>query len=473
MAGFDTDVMFADNIDFSGGFPVTGKITTDGQILIGSTAAPHIRVGSFTSSGGTLNITTGAGTINLDVSAVAGGDVTGPGSSTDNAIARFDLTTGKIIQNSGVIIDDSDVVSGATQLNVDNLRLDGNDISSTDTNGNITLSPDGTGIVSTMSALSVGGVAESDITIGGVAIDGTVIVHTEGATDLAELLVERHSDTAGFGAHLIFARSRGTEASETVVQDNDVLSQIVSVGQDGTDFEQASVIRTEVDGTPGDGDMPGRIVMLTSADGAASPIEGFRLDSSQNVTLANSLTVPNGGTGTTSLTDGGVILGSGVGAVTVLAQATDGQLVIGSSGVDPVLAALASADASVTITNGGGTIDLSVSSGGLIAWVEVTGTSVAMVVNTGYILNNAGLVTATLPTTAALGSVLQVVGKGAGGWRIAQNATEIIHFGSSDTTAGTGGRLDSTNQFDAIQLVNTVADDAWTALSSIGNITVT
>lgn len=34
------------------------------------------------------------------------GDVVGPSSSTDNAIARFDSTTGKVIQNSGINIDD-------------------------------------------------------------------------------------------------------------------------------------------------------------------------------------------------------------------------------------------------------------------------------------------------------------------------------------------------------------------------------
>ncbi|MCC7509293.1 MAG: hypothetical protein IT464_07945 [Planctomycetes bacterium] len=38
---------------------------------------------------------------------VGAGDVTGPGTSTDNAIARYDGTTGKVIQNSGVTIDDS------------------------------------------------------------------------------------------------------------------------------------------------------------------------------------------------------------------------------------------------------------------------------------------------------------------------------------------------------------------------------
>jgi len=48
--------------------------------------------------------------------ATKAGDVTGPGSATDNAIARFDLTTGKIIQNSGVIIDDSDNVTGVAEF---------------------------------------------------------------------------------------------------------------------------------------------------------------------------------------------------------------------------------------------------------------------------------------------------------------------------------------------------------------------
>jgi len=39
------------------------------------------------------------------------GDVTGPGSSVDNSIARFDGTSGKMIQNSQVLIDDAGNVS--------------------------------------------------------------------------------------------------------------------------------------------------------------------------------------------------------------------------------------------------------------------------------------------------------------------------------------------------------------------------
>ena len=51
---------------------------------------------------------------------VAGtGDVVGPASSTDNAIARFNLATGKVIQNSGVLIDDTDNITGITTAVID------------------------------------------------------------------------------------------------------------------------------------------------------------------------------------------------------------------------------------------------------------------------------------------------------------------------------------------------------------------
>ena len=48
----------------------------------------------------------------------AGNLVTNASTSTDNAVARFDATTGKIIQNSGVTIDDSDNVTIPGDLTV-------------------------------------------------------------------------------------------------------------------------------------------------------------------------------------------------------------------------------------------------------------------------------------------------------------------------------------------------------------------
>lgn len=44
------------------------------------------------------------------------GDVVGPASATDNAIARFDSTTGKLIQNSVVTVSDTGAIAGATTI---------------------------------------------------------------------------------------------------------------------------------------------------------------------------------------------------------------------------------------------------------------------------------------------------------------------------------------------------------------------
>lgn len=75
------------------------------------------------------------------------GKVTGPGSATDNAITRFDGTTGKLVQNSAVIVSDANGVSGVTVLDVDNVNIDGNTITTTNTNGNLILDANGTGSI--------------------------------------------------------------------------------------------------------------------------------------------------------------------------------------------------------------------------------------------------------------------------------------------------------------------------------------
>ncbi|PLX12076.1 MAG: hypothetical protein C0598_06645 [Marinilabiliales bacterium] len=50
-------------------------------------------------------------------------EVSGPANSTDNAIVRFDGTSGKIIQNSDVIIDDNDQISQVNSLEVAEFKL--------------------------------------------------------------------------------------------------------------------------------------------------------------------------------------------------------------------------------------------------------------------------------------------------------------------------------------------------------------
>jgi len=52
---------------------------------------------------------------------------------------------------------------------------------------------------------------------------------------------------------------------------------------DGASYLEAARFETTVDGTPGTNDMPGRFVFYTTADGASSPTERMRIDSSGNV----------------------------------------------------------------------------------------------------------------------------------------------------------------------------------------------
>lgn len=93
----------------------TGQTSyTDGQLLIGNTATGGLSKATLT-AGTNITITNGNGTIQIAASGGASGDVTGPGSSTDNAIARFDGTTGKIIQNSAVTVADTTGIIAGTQ----------------------------------------------------------------------------------------------------------------------------------------------------------------------------------------------------------------------------------------------------------------------------------------------------------------------------------------------------------------------
>ncbi len=102
------------------------------------------------------------------------------------------------------------------------------------------------------------------------------------------------------------------------------------------------------------------------------------------------------------------------------------------------------------------------------SWTEVTGLTQAMAVNTNYIANNANLVTLTLPATAAVGNTISLAGSGVGGWKIAQNASQQIVFGSKLTTAGTGGYMYSNSQYESLTLLCIVANTTFSVIRPTG-----
>lgn len=85
-------------------------------------------IGQLISTDGsvTFSPSNGAAAV-VDLSVVGGSsDVVGPASSTDNAIARFDGTTGKLIQNSGATIDDSGNLTANTGAFTNGVQITAN-----------------------------------------------------------------------------------------------------------------------------------------------------------------------------------------------------------------------------------------------------------------------------------------------------------------------------------------------------------
>ena len=106
------------------------------------------------------------------------------------------------------------------------------------------------------------------------------------------------------------------------------------------------------------------LAATATALATARNINGTSFDGTANITitaagstLSDTVTVAKGGTGATSLTDGGILLGSGTSAVTATAALGNGELLIGDGTTDPTVATL-TAGSNITISNGSGSISI-------------------------------------------------------------------------------------------------------------------
>ena len=93
----------------------------------------------------------------------------------------------------------------------------------------------------------------------------------------------------GVGARIALSKSRGTAiGTQTIVQNGDELGGVYFCGSDGTNMNQVAASITGVSGgVPGaTADMPGALLFNTTADGAGSPTERMRIDSSGIVTMS-------------------------------------------------------------------------------------------------------------------------------------------------------------------------------------------
>jgi len=120
-----------------------------------------------------------------------------------------------------------------------------------------------------------------------------------GVFGLAKLQIDRIDNGA-----VLFHRESADEGGSTleflkrrsgwgVLSDSDRLGTIAFSGADGTDAALALQIFVEVDGTPGNNDMPGRLIVAISPDDLATPTERLRIISTGKITLTGTTGIIN------------------------------------------------------------------------------------------------------------------------------------------------------------------------------------
>lgn len=275
---------------------------------------------------------------------------------------------------------------------------------------------------------------------------GDFYVQRSTAGGIVELLSSNTDNTNAASSAGLFAMVGGTSAGDPYTNYLVSGAGTYSVGIDNSDSDKFKI---------------------TSGSTPSSGTDLFTMTSAGVITLANDLDVSEGGTGVSTLTSHGILMGNGAGDINATAEPTDGQLLIGSTGNFPTLGTL-TAGANVTITNAAGTI--TIAAGGL-TYAEETGATKTIVNNYEYGANRGGGVAFALPATAAAGTRFAITGI-SGLWSLTQAANQYVSVGSVTSTVGVGGSLTATNAGDCITCTCIVADLGWRVTSMMGNLTI-
>jgi hypothetical protein len=295
----------------------TGNITLGNRVSVplGTAALPSIYPGTDTNTGiyspGADQLavaTNGTGRLFINATGNVGIGTTSPttpleiaSSGTANAlISAFDATASRAYFQVG------GTTSGRyTQI--------GTDTSTTFINDYF-----GTGIAFQLSASEKARIDSSGRLLVGTstALSTDSIFQVKSSNPANVIEISRRANDSS-PARFNFSKTRG-DATD-IVLNNDTIGEILFRASDGVVATPiAAGISTHVDGTPGPNDMPGRLVFSTTADGASSPTERLRINSSGNVGIGTSLP------GATLEVAGSARFFGGSG--------TDGLLTIGSTG---------------------------------------------------------------------------------------------------------------------------------------------
>lgn len=125
----------------------------------------------------------------------------------------------------------------------------------------------------------------------------------------------------------------------------------------------------------------------------------------------------------------------------------------------------------VVVTGNPLAYSLTITAAGTMQWLSEPTALLTPSPAYGYMLNNAGLTTVTLPAVCPTGSVIRFCGTTFGTFVIDCQVFQTIHFGNISSTLG--GHMQSMNQFDSVELLCTAANTTFVVISSVGNFSLT
>jgi len=191
----------------------------------------------------------------------------------------------------------------------------------------------------------------------------------------------------------------------------------------------------------GSGPITSGIQTITGNSGGAVGPDGsgnVNVIGSGNINVAG-----NAGTNTETITLVGttnhsIQLGNASGSLTSLGVATNGQLPIGSTGADPVLATLTQG-AGVTITNGAGSITIATNGTTTLNYTAVSSTPYVVLTTDNFLGVNSsgGAITIQLPNSPSTGRV----------WNIKDSTGSAATHNITVTTVGGVVNIDGATSF--------------------------
>lgn len=209
-------------------------------------------------------------------------------------------------------------------------------------------------------AVDFTGATVTGITVVGLALTSAKIWVGDGSNTAQEVAVSGVITLSNAGVTAFHASAFGTSSSTACVGNDSRLSDArtpvgtaltstqIWVGSSGN---VAAAVAMSGDATLSN---TGALTLATVA--TAGTYGQVTIDAKGRATAGATCDVSHGGTGLTTLTAHSLYVGNGTSAPTALGSATNGQIPIGSTGADPVLAAIVGTG--IVVTNGAGSITL-------------------------------------------------------------------------------------------------------------------